>query len=111
MKQKSGGRAGVVFLTVNLALQVFALTRKSAEAALGSPLATVLSRNARKATSSHTGDLSSKLGADNSLVVYEDLELGRIIGAGQFGLVRIAQHKETKAVYALKVCFAQNSKG
>lgn len=34
---------------------------------------------------------------------FEDLELGRIAGVGQFGLVRIAQHRHTKQVFALKV--------
>ena len=36
-------------------------------------------------------------------VEYEDLSLGRIIGAGQFGMVRIAQNKHNGDVYALKV--------
>jgi hypothetical protein len=34
---------------------------------------------------------------------FEDLELRRVIGTGQFGLVRVVRHVPTNAVYALKV--------
>lgn len=36
-------------------------------------------------------------------VEFEDLEMHRIIGTGQFGLVRIVRHMKTNEVYALKV--------
>ena len=44
------------------------------------------------------------MGPATHQIHFEDLKLGRIIGAGQFGLVRIAQHKKTGEAYALKVC-------
>ena len=52
------------------------------------------------------------LGASSSgqpRVEYEDLSLGRIIGAGQFGMVRIAQNKHNGDVYALKVGLSTGS--
>jgi hypothetical protein len=36
---------------------------------------------------------------------FEDLELRRVIGTGQFGLVRVVRHVPTNAVYALKVSY------
>ena len=36
-------------------------------------------------------------------VEFQDLEMHRIIGTGQFGLVRIVRHMKTNEVYALKV--------
>jgi hypothetical protein len=36
-------------------------------------------------------------------IKFEDLELRRVIGTGQFGLVRVVRHVPTNAVYALKV--------
>lgn len=36
-------------------------------------------------------------------IKFEDLELRRVIGTGQFGLVRVVRHIPTNAVYALKV--------
>jgi len=42
--------------------------------------------------------------AGGEAINFEDLELRRVIGTGQFGLVRVVRHVPTNAVYALKVC-------
>lgn len=34
---------------------------------------------------------------------FKDLELRRVVGTGQFGLVRVVRHVKTDEVYALKV--------
>ena len=81
---------------------MFFLTRKAAEEALGGPLVSVLARSASSRDMRRTnGDGPDEGGAFR--VEYEDLILGRIVGAGQFGMVRIAQNKHTQDVYALKV--------
>lgn len=86
---------------------MFSLTKKAAEKALGGPISALLSKaSAREGARPRTRDLESVAEDGSPAVTYEDLELGRIIGAGQFGLVRIAQHRTTKSVYALKVCIA-----
>ena len=36
-------------------------------------------------------------------VKFADLEMHRIIGTGQFGMVRVVRHKKSGEVYALKV--------
>ena len=36
-------------------------------------------------------------------VRFSDLEMHRIIGTGQFGMVRVVRHKKSGEVYALKV--------
>ena len=41
-------------------------------------------------------------------VEFGDLEMHRIIGTGQFGLVRIVRHMKTNEVYALKVGTVDN---
>lgn len=43
------------------------------------------------------------LSAGGVEIKFEDLELRRVIGTGQFGLVRVVRHVPTNAVYALKV--------
>jgi cGMP-dependent protein kinase len=35
---------------------------------------------------------------------FTDLEFHRIVGTGQFGLVRVVRNVKTNEVYALKVC-------
>ena len=50
-----------------------------------------------------TKDLDAAPGPLTSQLQFKDLKLGRIIGAGQFGLVRIVQHNTTGEAYALKV--------
>lgn len=37
------------------------------------------------------------------VVRYQDLTQGRVVGTGQFGMVRIVQHKATGQPFALKV--------
>ena len=39
-------------------------------------------------------------------IEFKDLEMHRIIGTGQFGLVRVVRHIGTNQVYALKVRMA-----
>ena len=41
--------------------------------------------------------------ASSADIKFEDLELRRVVGTGQFGLVRVVRHLPTNAVYALKV--------
>lgn len=41
--------------------------------------------------------------AGGEAITFEDLEMRRVIGTGQFGLVRVVRHVPTNAVYALKV--------
>ena len=36
-------------------------------------------------------------------VFFKDLELQRVVGTGQFGLVRLVRHRATGQAYALKV--------
>jgi hypothetical protein len=47
--------------------------------------------------------MSTSLSASGEAIRFEDLELRRVIGTGQFGLVRVVRHVPTNAVYALKV--------
>ena len=93
-----------IFHIILLVLQVFTLTRKAAEDALGSPPAQLLARGpAREMKRMRTRDNLGVSSSGQPRVEYEDLNLGRIIGAGQFGMVRIAQNKHNGDVYALKV--------
>lgn len=45
--------------------------------------------------------------ATKILVKFSDLEMHRIIGTGQFGMVRVVRHKKSGEAYALKVSFYQ----
>lgn len=47
--------------------------------------------------------MSTSMSASGEAIKFEDLELRRVIGTGQFGLVRVVRHVPTNAVYALKV--------
>ena len=45
----------------------------------------------------------STVSGKRAKVPFQDLTQGRIIGTGQFGAVRIVQHKNTGETFALKV--------
>ena len=52
----------------------------------------------------YVGDIAGRESAlGKPPVKYSDLELHRIIGTGQFGMVRVVRHKKSGEVYALKV--------
>ena len=53
--------------------------------------------------SSELPNLLAPAGVSVLQVEFGDLEMHRIIGTGQFGLVRIVRHMKTNEVYALKV--------
>ena len=44
-------------------------------------------------------------------VKFSELEMHRIIGTGQFGMVRVVRHKKSGEVYALKVCILDLGEG
>ena len=48
--------------------------------------------------------LPEPAGAAPARVEFPDLELLRVIGTGQFGLVRLVRHRVTGTPFALKVC-------
>ena len=73
------------------------LAREAAEAVLGTALQPLLqqrlaSRSTVKARQSNKPQIE-----------YKDLEMHRIVGTGQFGMVRVVRHMPTNQAYALKV--------
>ncbi|GMH33287.1 hypothetical protein BSKO_01121 [Bryopsis sp. KO-2023] len=79
--------------------QVLMLKKKAVENALGSTLNEILKEKERTETLSGVVN-SRRLMSD---IRFEDLEQHRIVGTGQFGLVRLVRHIHTGSVYALKV--------
>lgn len=51
----------------------------------------------------HGGDAGRESALGKPPVKFGDLEMHRIIGTGQFGMVRVVRHKKSGEVYALKV--------
>lgn len=89
-----------------LALQVFVLTRKAAEAVLGAPLTSLLaSSNSLEANRSEKGIAEAKMlmSRSNSVRV-EHLLVGETVGTGQFGMVKVARLQSRPDLFALKVC-------
>lgn len=73
------------------------LAREATEAVLGTALQPLLqqrlaSRSTAKARQSNKPQIE-----------YKDLEMHRIVGTGQFGMVRVVRHMPTNQAYALKV--------
>lgn len=84
-------------------LQIFLLTKKAAEIALGYPLTSLISISADSQPARRAdGDLRQGLDSDPRIDV-KDLLLGETVGTGQFGLVKIAHMKRHPELYALKV--------
>lgn len=76
--------------------QVMALPKEVAEAVLGTALQPLLQQRM-------AGRNSSKKGPAKPQIEYHDLEMHRIVGTGQFGMVRVVRHIPTNQAYALKV--------
>ncbi|KAK9843783.1 hypothetical protein WJX81_006189 [Elliptochloris bilobata] len=74
--------------------QVLTLSRAAADAALGQDLRSLVVTTMAGSGAGGKGD--------GSPIRFQDLELRRIIGTGQFGTVRIVLHRPTGEVYALK---------
>lgn len=51
----------------------------------------------------HVGNAGRESALGKPPVKFGDLEMHRIIGTGQFGMVRVVRHKKSGEVYALKV--------
>lgn len=84
-------------------MQVFVLTRKAAESALGCSLDRLAKSSldisaSREGTTEPRHPASKEAGAkcDNLLV-------GETVGTGQFGMVKVAKFKHRANLYALKV--------
>lgn len=73
-----------------------ALPKEVAEAVLGTALQPLLQQRM-------AGRNSSKKGPAKPQIEYHDLEMHRIVGTGQFGMVRVVRHIPTNQAYALKV--------
>ena len=78
--------------------QVMTLPKEVAEAVLGTALQTMLQQ--RTAGRSQAG---------RPQIEYHDLEMHRVVGTGQFGMVRVVRHIPTNQAYALKVSKASIS--
>lgn len=78
--------------------QVLLVQKDAVEVALGQPLADLLSERRKKKNLSRVPSRQLE-----SSIRFQDLEQLRIVGTGQFGLVRVVRHVITGQVYALKV--------
>jgi len=84
-----------------LALQVMALPKEVAEAVLGIALQPLLQQRMAGRNNAKKGQVAKPQ------IEYHDLEMHRIVGTGQFGMVRVVRHIPTNQAYALKVCINQ----
>lgn len=75
-----------------------ALPKEVAEAVLGTALQPLLQQRMAERDSSKKGQIAKPQ------IEYRDLEMHRIVGTGQFGMVRVVRHIPTDQAYALKVC-------
>lgn len=78
-------------------LQVMALPKEAAEAVMGTALQPLLQQRMAGRNSSKKGQIAKPQ------IEYNDLEMHRIVGTGQFGMVRVVRHIPTNQAYALKV--------
>ena len=83
---------------VALSLQVMALPKEVAEAVLGTALQPLLQQRMAGRNNAKKGQIAKPQ------IEYHDLEMHRIVGTGQFGMVRVVRHIPTNQAYALKVC-------
>ena len=74
-----------------------ALPKEAAEAVLGTALQPLLQQRMTGRNSSKKGQIAKPQ------IEYHDLEMHRIVGTGQFGMVRVVRHIPTNKAYALKV--------
>lgn len=77
--------------------QVMTLPKEVAEAVLGTALQPLLQQ--RMAGRNQAG----KSQVSKPQIEYQDLEMHRVVGTGQFGMVRVVRHIPTNQAYALKV--------
>eukprot|EP01025_Chloroclados_australasicus_P009311 TRINITY_DN1357_c4_g1_i13.p1 TRINITY_DN1357_c4_g1~~TRINITY_DN1357_c4_g1_i13.p1 ORF type:complete len:1025 (+),score=163.68 TRINITY_DN1357_c4_g1_i13:235-3309(+) len=78
--------------------KVLLLKRDHLERILGNKLTII-----QKARLVATNSIGSSQDRQNRQIRFKDLEMHRVIGTGQFGLVRVVRHKPTGEVYALKI--------
>lgn len=74
------------------------LAREAAEAVLGTALQPLLQQRLASRSTVKTRQ------SNKPQIEYKDLEMHRIVGTGQFGMVRVVRHMPTNQAYALKVC-------
>lgn len=86
-----------------LVLQVMALPKEVAEAVLGTALQPLLQQRMAGRNNLKKSQVAKPQ------IEYQDLEMHRIVGTGQFGMVRVVRHIPTNQAYALKVCKLQPS--
>jgi len=84
-------------------VQVMALPKEAAEAVLGTALQPLLQQRMVGRNNSKKGQIAKPQ------IEYQDLEMHRIVGTGQFGMVRVVRHIPTNQAYALKVHSSQHS--
>ncbi|DBB18151.1 hypothetical protein WJX82_009716 [Trebouxia sp. C0006] len=77
--------------------QVMALPKEVAEAVLGTALQPLLQQRMAGRNNAKKGQVAKPQ------IEYQDLEMHRIVGTGQFGMVRVVRHIPTNQAYALKV--------
>ncbi len=74
-----------------------ALPKEVAEAVLGTALQPLLQQRMAGRNNAKKGQVAKPQ------IEYHDLEMHRIVGTGQFGMVRVVRHIPTNQAYALKV--------
>lgn len=88
-----------------LVLQVMALPKEVAEAVLGTALQPLLQQRMAGRNNLKKSQVAKPQ------IEYQDLEMHRIVGTGQFGMVRVVRHIPTNQAYALKVWSDDNLHG
>ena len=82
-------------------------TQQDAVDVLGSYLLLYMALKKQDAVANATARFRRKSARDTikpiAKIAFSDLACGRVIGAGQFGMVRIVHHKTTGMPFALKV--------
>ena len=76
-----------------------ALPKEVAEAVLGTALQPLLQQRMVGRNNAKKGQVAKPQ------IEYRDLEMHRIVGTGQFGMVRVVRHIPSNQAYALKVCY------
>ena len=78
------------------------LPKEVAEAVLGTALQPLLQQRMAGRNQASKSQISKPQ------IEYRDLEMHRVVGTGQFGMVRVVRHIPTNQAYALKVRHAKH---
>lgn len=85
-------------LVTAIATTLLVFKRGDVEDVLGGKLSDAIAYGSQQQSTAKANQVSTK-----PTIPFKELELLRIIGTGQFGMVRVVRHTKTNEVYALKV--------